>query len=234
MIEKKIHYIWLGKNKKPNTFHNVLESWKRFAPGFTIKEWNDDNVSEFDLPEYYHKAIREKKWAFASDVLRMHILKRYGGVYLDTDQMIIKDISPLWLNELKDVELFTASYHEVDNYFGVQFIGAVKNHKLIDIIQNFYKNYSENNFIIVNKVFSKILNDEISKNKNFIEEEKIKIFKQEYFYPLNKESYTDNTFSFHLGNVSWQPAWKHLLYKYKIYFWLKNKLKKLIPKNIKY
>lgn len=234
MIPKIIHYIWLGKNKKPDNFDIVFESWKKYAPGFQLKEWGNESFLEFDLPNYFHKAIKEKKYAFASDVLRVYILEKYGGVYVDIDQMFVQGINQLWNLELNDVSLFTATYHEVSDYFGFQFFGTASNHVLMKKMIDFYKNYTQEKYIIINKVFSDILNNQIVENKQYIEKEYIKIFPQEYFYPLDKNSFTKNTYTYHLGNVSWQPRWKHYVYKFKLYFWLKERFKKFLPKGFEY
>jgi mannosyltransferase OCH1-like enzyme len=235
MIPKTIHYIWLGKNKKPENFPEVLKSWNNFAEGFEIKEWNEGNFSEFDLPPYFFYLLKNKKWAFASDVLRFFILDKYGGVYLDVDQVLIKDINLLWEKYLQNKSFFISKYHQSDTYFGFGFIGQKKNFifskKMIDYY-NSYKKEDYNKSVIVNKVGSEIIVS-LSNTNEFKDE--MKIFSQDYFYPLaGLCEYTENSFSYHKSNVSWQPKWKKFLYRFKIYFWLKEKLKKFLPKQIEY
>lgn len=44
MIEKKIHYIWLGKNKKDRVSQICINSWKSILEEYDIIEWNEDNL----------------------------------------------------------------------------------------------------------------------------------------------------------------------------------------------
>ena len=39
------------------------------------------------------EAYEKKKWAFVADYVRTKALYEYGGIYLDTDVMIKKDIN---------------------------------------------------------------------------------------------------------------------------------------------
>ena len=84
MIPKIIHYCWFGGNEKPEIIKNCIKSWKEYCPDWEIKEWNEDNFDVTSIP-YMKEAYDQKKWAFVSDVARLIVLQRYGGVYLDTD-----------------------------------------------------------------------------------------------------------------------------------------------------
>ena len=87
-IPKIIHYCWFGKNPKSEIIKKCIESWKKYCPDWEIKEWNEDN---FDITavQYMQEAYEAKKWAFVSDVARLMIIHRYGGIYLDTDVEIV-------------------------------------------------------------------------------------------------------------------------------------------------
>jgi mannosyltransferase OCH1-like enzyme len=218
-IPKNIHYVWLGKGKKPKSFDLAFSSWKKFASGYNIKEWNEESENEFDLPEYYFTAKKNKKWAFASDVLRIHVLKKYGGIYLDTDQILLKDIPESFL----DNDFFTAYYHQVKDYYGFQYVGSVPQHSLILKMVDFYKNYNDKSFIIINKVVSDIINSLESAQLK-----EIKIYPEEYFYPISKKDIDGNTHAYHLGETSWVPTYKKVLHKIPMFA----RIKKLLPKRI--
>ncbi len=93
-IPKVIHYFWLGGGEKPESVKKCIDSWRKYCPDFEIKEWNESNYDVHKHP-YMDKAFREKKWAFVSDYARLDVLYNYGGIYLDTDVEVIKDLSPL-------------------------------------------------------------------------------------------------------------------------------------------
>lgn len=94
MIPKIIHYCWFGYGEKPEIFTHCLESWKKYCPGYEIIEWNESN---YDVTQnlYPRLAYEKKRWAFVSDYVRMEVLHRYGGIYLDTDVELLKNLDPL-------------------------------------------------------------------------------------------------------------------------------------------
>ena len=89
MIPKIIHYCWFGNNEKPELVLRCIESWKKQLPDWEIIEWNESNWDVRNF-EFTKKAYENKKYAFISDVARLDVLYRYGGVYLDTDVEILK------------------------------------------------------------------------------------------------------------------------------------------------
>ncbi len=93
-IPKVIHYFWLGGAEKPESVKKCIESWKKNCPDFEIKEWNESNYDVHKHP-YMEKAYREKRWAFVPDYGRLDVMYNYGGIYLDTDVEVLKDLSPL-------------------------------------------------------------------------------------------------------------------------------------------
>lgn len=84
MIPKKIHYCWFGGNPKSDLILTCIKSWKNFCPDYEIIEWNENNW-DINYNQYTREAYQAKKWAFVSDVARLDIVYRYGGLYLDTD-----------------------------------------------------------------------------------------------------------------------------------------------------
>lgn len=107
MIPKKIHYIWLSGDEKPELFQQCITSWHQVMPDFLIKCWTLDDVDVDDLGVFFQEACRLKKWAFASDYLRVWILHREGGIYFDSDVMAKRSLSPML-----DAGFFTSvEYH---------------------------------------------------------------------------------------------------------------------------
>lgn len=94
MIPKIIHYCWFGKNKLSEETVQCIESWKKFFPDYTIKEWNENNF-DVKICAYVEEAYKEKKWAFVSDYARFWILYNYGGIYFDTDVEVVKSLDDI-------------------------------------------------------------------------------------------------------------------------------------------
>lgn len=94
MIPKIIHYCWFGGNPLPQSAVKFIETWKKFNPDYSIKEWNESN---FDIHccKYVEEAYHAKKWAFVSDYARFYALYNEGGVYFDTDIEVLKPFDDL-------------------------------------------------------------------------------------------------------------------------------------------
>ena len=225
MIPRIIHYIWLGGGNKPKNFPSVFNSWSVFAKDFTLKEWTESDVKEFNLPPYFYKCVKEKRWAFASDVLRFYVLEKYGGIYLDVDQLLVKNINT---SELLCNHSFLAKYHEVDDYFGFGFVGSEKHSKLAKSMISFYESYESAYDVIVNRPGSETALAILKNNP-----QDLKVFDQSYFYPLNDSWVNSQTYSKHLSNRSWVPLWKKILHKAPGYLLFKKILLKVTPHFLK-
>lgn len=84
----------MGRKEKPDLIKKCISSWHTILPEFDIREWNEDNFNVKEYP-FIAEAYQSKMYAFASDHLRYVVLKRHGGIFLDCDVELLKDISPL-------------------------------------------------------------------------------------------------------------------------------------------
>jgi inositol phosphorylceramide mannosyltransferase catalytic subunit len=78
-----IHFIWLG-SPLPEVSRELIETWKFFHPGWTVKVWGDQEAKEFKMVnrEAFDGALN---YGEKSDIWRYEILYKFGGVYVDTD-----------------------------------------------------------------------------------------------------------------------------------------------------
>lgn len=207
-MEKIIHYCWFGGAPLPKLVKKCIDSWKKYLPDYEIKEWNETNFDVNQCP-FIKEAYEKKKWAFVSDYARITALYEYGGIYLDTDMKIIKDIS----FALQD-DVFMG--YEDSGYFGTAIIGVKEKHsKYLKPILDFYHNqqhFYENNIydyanpIILTNEFKKY---PMKKNEKGVEiyDEKIHIYPRDYFFPISydysEKLYTDNTCAIHFFSGTW-------------------------------
>ena len=60
-------------------------------PDYEIREWSLTNLPQDVLTHsFVASAIKAKKWAYATDFIRLWALYNYGGVYMDMDVMVYK------------------------------------------------------------------------------------------------------------------------------------------------
>ena len=222
MIPKKIHYCWFGNNPLPESVQRCIESWKKYCPGYEIIEWNEGNYNINKIP-FIEKAYNEKKYAFVSDYARLDIIYNEGGIYLDTDVELIKNIDPLLEHSCF---LALESCGAVATGLG---FGSIKKHSFIYENMQYYHNteFDMNNIITCVNVTSSLLGKKglqsIDKNQELGD---IYIYSSEYFCPLNYKTnelnITENTYSIHHYDATWQP------FKMKI----KSKMRKILGEKI--
>ena len=94
-IPRIIHYCWFGVKPKPALVLRCIDSWRKFAPGFEIREWNEESLPEMRKVKFASQALAAGKWAFASDWARFKVLYDHGGLYFDTDVELIRPIESI-------------------------------------------------------------------------------------------------------------------------------------------
>ena len=94
MIPKKIHYCWFGRGEMPELARKCIDSWKKYLPEYEVKEWNEDNFDLNSYP-YVREAYENRRFAFVTDVVRLHALFYEGGVYMDTGVEVLKPLDSL-------------------------------------------------------------------------------------------------------------------------------------------
>lgn len=95
MIPKKIHFCWMSGDPYPAKIKRCMKTWRRVMPDYEIKLWNAQNFDVEGAPDYVREAIRQRKWAFAADYIRMYALYHEGGIYLDSDVLVRKPFDDL-------------------------------------------------------------------------------------------------------------------------------------------
>ena len=134
MIPKIIHYCWFGGKPKRKVIQKYIESWKRYLPDYDIIEWNESNF-DYKKYKYTREAYYSKKYAFVSDVARLYALYNHGGIYLDTDILVVKSFDDL----LDDVSFIG---YEADMLPGTGVIAAEKKSEWIKGFLNLYEHIS--------------------------------------------------------------------------------------------
>jgi FkbM family methyltransferase len=195
MIPKTIHYCWFGNNPMSETIIKCIDSWKKKLPDYTFQKWSEEN---YDIEHPFALAAYENKsWAFLADYVRFDVIYKYGGIYLDTDMLVLKSLNPLLENEC-----FLGYEDEIRVNCAI--IGAVKNHTFLKSCCEVYDKITFNSFL---PPVPSLLTALIKRNPNH----DVTLYSPNYFYPfpfINKED-NFNTFiqkdsyTVHLWEGSW-------------------------------
>ncbi|MDE7445440.1 MAG: hypothetical protein K2N15_07055 [Lachnospiraceae bacterium] len=206
-IPRKLHYMWLGGKKLPDNLVRCLESWKYYCPDYEIIEWNESNYDIGKHP-FMEQAYKSGAFGFVPDYARLDILYNEGGLYLDTDVEIKRNIDNLlYQDAFCGVEKW-----QIINFGGLS--GAVKNHpmikKFLDARQDIFfiddngkLNKNTCGFydtrVAVKEGYK--LNGETQTISN------MNIYAYDYFHPYDYMSgllnETENTYSVHWFNGGW-------------------------------
>lgn len=227
MIPKKIHYCWFGGKPLPADTLRYIETWRRHCPDYEIKEWNESNF-DLDLYPYVREAYDAGKYAFVSDVARLHALVQEGGVYLDTDVELLQSFDK-FLHHTAFTGFEDAS-HVTTGIIGSEKGGYYVSENL--------QAYATRHFIKPDGTYDTTTNVAVMtdymlghglKLNDALQEFPglITIYPREYFCPRDSYAYsrnpgnvTDNTHAIHYFAGTWQirntPEYIRLRRKYRI------------------
>lgn len=193
MIPKIIHYVWVGNNPKPKDIKKCMKTWKKHLKDYKIIEWNESNFDISSHP-FVKKAYEAKKWAYVSDYIRMYAIYNYGGIYLDTDVLVLENFDKFLNNKV-----FVG--FERENYPFTAVFGAEKKNKFIKKLLDYYDNLDAYNFDFENNntiSVSNILINEYGcsrENKEQLLKDGIKVYKDDVLCNPSKNSTTVHIFT---------------------------------------
>lgn len=208
MIPKVIHYCWFGRGKMPDMAIKCIASWKTFLPNYELRLWNEDT---FDIKSvtYVKEAYEARKFAFVTDYVRLYAIYYFGGIYMDTDVEILKDLENLLI-----LPAFSGFESETEIPTGImasEQFGEWANEQL--------QYYQDRHYLLADgsydmttnvEIISKIMssNGFILKNSYQIYKNCMYIFPKDYFCPKTRSGIikiTNNTYCIHHFEGSWQP-----------------------------
>lgn len=216
MIPKLIHYCWFGRGEKPKLAQKCIESWKKYCPDYQIIEWNEDN---FDVNSnlFVKQAYENKKFAFVTDYVRLFVMYKYGGIYMDTDVEVIGPIDGFLENK-------AFSGFETDNVIPTGIMASEKGFSLFEYLLSHYENKpfiksdgsfdTETNVVIITSML---------RNKGFVPNGQYQIidgftiYPKDFFCPYEPSTglleKTNNTTTIHWFSGSWMPYSKRIRMK---------------------
>lgn len=211
-IPKVIHYCWFGKNQEPELMQQCIESWKKYLPDYELVLWNEDS---FDINSnlFVKEAYQEKKWAFVSDYVRLYALKHHGGLYMDTDVEVLKNLDSFLSHD-------AFSGYDNDTHIPTGIMGAFKEHPWIELLIGYYEDlhFINTDGTLNTKTNAAIITEMTTQHYDFdykIGYQELKdgliIYPKDYFCPKSyydgEIRLTDNTHTIHHFNGSWHSRY---------------------------
>lgn len=217
MIPKVIHYCWFGDKVFPDEYKKYISSWKKFCPDYEIKIWNESN---FDVLfcDFAKEAYEEKKWAFLSDCVRLKIIYDEGGIYLDTDVELVKN-----LDRFLSAKCFFGTEPSGFVATGLGFGAEKGNSTILEMLHQYDGHFKMSDGSFDMKPCPQKNTDVMVKkgyvyNKNRIwKKDGIVIYPPRYFCPMDYDTgvvkLTEDTYSIHHYGASWHTIWLEIMYR---------------------
>ena len=209
MIPKRIHLIWLG-TPFPEKFIRLRNRIAEINHDYEIMEWRDDNIN-FEL-QNFQLFGDTKNFGSKSDILRMEILYKYGGIYMDYDFYQCKKF-----DDLLSYDFVIGSAYENELWNGLMM--SKPESEIVKCYLNTIKDNIPNcGDIMYTTGPFKV--KEIFTNNTF--SENIKVLYGDYFYPFDLGQRhkvkditsdniefllsfkTNNTYCIHIHTCTWQ------------------------------
>jgi alpha-N-acetylglucosamine transferase len=219
----------LSGDEYPQDRKNNIASWKAMLPDYEFMLWD---TNRFDLSKsvWAQQAFENKKYAFASDLIRLHAVYTYGGIYLDTDVEVLKSF-----DDLLDLPYFIGA--QFDNLIEAGVFGSEKGSSWILKCMEYYndRSFIKENGIYDTRELPRVMQFQLEGFKNIVimqnsqvetvdlllkKEDSLFLFPFEYFSAKNYESgkihATKNTYTIHYFNSSWLPFFSKFRRKLRI------------------
>ena len=210
MIPKKIHYVWVGGNEKNNTIKQCMKTWGKHLEGYEVIEWNENNF-DIDSHPFVKAAYKAKKWAYVSDYIRAYVIYKYGGIYLDTDILVLDNFDR-FLNNRAFVGF------ENPQYPFTAVFGAEPGHPLVKDMIEYYDrldeytfDFEKNNTISVSDLLIKKYHCKVG-NKFQILDEDIAVYPDTVLC-----NPSENSISIHVFTGTWLEGKKALARKINVF-----------------
>jgi Mannosyltransferase OCH1 and related enzymes len=233
MIPQTIHYCWFGNNPLSQETLDYIKTWKKHLPEYQIIQWDESNF-DTDSVIWVKEAIENKKYAFATDYIRLDILYRYGGIYFDTDVEVLQS-----LDDLLELPYFIGAENTIHGINTALIATQPKSPWIKCCLEHYRDRHFLRNGKMDMRVNPELIKDTLLKNgyalnpistkREFSFEEKhFNIFPATWFSPKNEDKIelSKDTYVIHHYLNSWRNEKKTFMNTFK------EKVKKNIPHSL--
>ena len=120
LLPRVLHRVWVGGAELPAAHVEFGRGFERLHPGWEVRLWTDADLGALGFTDAEVGRVRTA--SELSNLMRYEVLRRFGGVYFDTDVESRRPLEGL----LAGVEAFAAL--ELPGRVGTAVLGAVPGH----------------------------------------------------------------------------------------------------------
>jgi mannosyltransferase OCH1-like enzyme len=195
MIPHILHQIWVGPNPLPEEYASYSQSWVDRHPSWDVRLWTEDNLPDDLVRKEALERLRVP--AERSDILRLELLWRFGGVYVDTDLRCLRSVEPL----TADTDFFATYLKPGRVCNGV--LGSIPGHHILERAVRELEPRTEYGF------------DKGAAGSVFVERllrdyPEATIYPAGYFFP-NSAQEAEDAYAIHTAGRSWSDPWRFVM-----------------------
>lgn len=201
MIPKVLHYNWFGGQPQSEMMKLCVASWERHLPDYKIICWNEENFDFSDKCVYVREAHKAKRYAFVSDYVQAWALSEFGGIYIDSDVEVLRN-----LDRFLEHKAFVG-FQETGLPFTALW-GCEKGHGLAEMLRREYESKTEFieeiNTVLVSRLLVDHFGADADKDSMQHLKDGLMLYPSDYFcvdfdlYRLDRDNYARHHF-----NTSW-------------------------------
>lgn len=191
--KNKIFSFWEPKEKIPGYIHLCIQTWKKNLPQYEINILDYKGVKEYIGDNLFNNIISKKmSLRVQADAIRVALLKKFGGIWMDADTVIINGE---FLKDLDKYELvmfgknkgqhigfiFASKYSIIISEWLNEIINRVNNYRKINsILKNRTKRVTWH--YLGNGIINRIIN--LNKSNKFcrLNKDKMNVFPEITFF----------------------------------------------------
>jgi len=134
MIPRIINQVWVGP-PIPERLAIWMGSWRDMHPDWEYRLWRDgdlDWLEHRDIVADWERLAPRNRGQFVSDIARLEIVHRFGGIYIDSDMEPVRR-----LDALLEPDCWFAWHRPAGwqpNFVAQAFFGAVPKHPILEAL----------------------------------------------------------------------------------------------------
>src|SRR4051794_36036393 len=178
MIPRIFHHIWPGSDPMPKEVERLRNTWRDHHPEWELRLWGVADLHSLDNQSLFDRA---PSYAQKADIARYEVVRRCGGVYLDTDMECLRPIDEL----LSDDLAFFAG-REASGSVNISMFGATPGHPLLgEVVAALPVSCLVNRGLGVNSQTGPGLLTDVVRRHRWESHPSVRIFPPPFFYPYD-------------------------------------------------